>query len=141
MWPCTLSLIAIIYGILSLRAFLKRRTVVEEFLNSSGSGLDADRYFRLMCFSAVELTIAFPLGLFILLTQAINNPVFPWISWEDTHEDFDRIEEIPAILITSSPISTLYLTVSLWSVPFLAYLFFLFFGLGREQINQYNLWF
>jgi hypothetical protein len=147
MWPSLLSLIAIVYGILSLRAFLKRRTMVEEFLNShasgsgSGSGLNADRYFRLMCFSAVELTIAFPLVLYQLLNNAINNPIFPWISWEETHYQFDRFDQIPATFLQQSASLSLQFALGIWSFPFLAYIFFVFFGLGREQINQYKRWF
>ena len=141
MWPPLLSLIAIVYGMLSLRAFLKRRIVVEEFLNSNGSGLNADRYFRLMCFSAVELTIAFPFGLYNLLTQAINRPVYPWISWADTQSNFNRFDQLPAVFVTSSSTNLLQVGIMMWSVPFLSLLFFLFFGLGREQINQYKRWF
>ena len=141
MWPPLLSFVAVIYGMLSLRAFLKRRVVVEEFLNSNGSGLNADRYLRLMCFSAVELTFAFPLGLFVLLVQAVDKPVYPWISWEDTQSNFDRFDQLPALFFTSTSINTLVLGVELWVAPFLSLIFFIFFGLGREQINQYKRWF
>jgi hypothetical protein len=140
-WPCVLSLIAIVYGMLSLRAFLKRRNMVEEFLNSHASGLNADRYFRLMCFSAVELTIAFPLGLYQLLADANNKIIFPWISWEDTHSNFDRFDKIPALFFQYLPGDLLQFSILLWSLPFLAFLFFVFFGLGREQMNQYKRWF
>lgn len=141
MWPCLLSVIAIVYGMLSLRAFIKRRNIVEEFLNSNASGLSADRYMRLMCFSSVELVVAFPLTLFELLTNIITIPIFPWISWEDTHFNFDRFDQYPAILIEQDALTTIHLGIPLWIVPILAYIFFIFFGLGREQINQYKRWF
>ena len=139
-WPLVLSLIAIVYGLLSLRAWLKRRDMVEEFLNSNASGLNADRYFRLMCFSAVELTIVFPISLWMTLTNAINIPLNPWISWEDTHFMFNRFNQIPAAIIENNPTSNLQFGVGLWCLPGLCYLFFIFFGLGREQRNQYKNW-
>lgn len=143
MWPCLLSLIAIIYGILSLRALIKRQALAEEFLDCTDSDLKADRhfYFRFMCFSGVELVIAFPLGLYLLLHQAINEHVFPWISWEDTHSNFDRIDQYPAIFITSIFNGKVVQGVMLWSVPCLSYLFFLFFGFGPQQVKQYKRWF
>ena len=141
MWPCILSLIAILYGILSTLAFLKRRTVVEEFLNSHSSGINTNRYLRLMCFSAVELTIAFPLSLYNLLNDAINRTVFPWISWEDTHFDFDRFDQLPAVFFEEAPSLKLEIAIQIWSIPLLAYIFFLFFGLGSEQTSRYKRWF
>jgi len=74
--------------------------MVDEFSEGSPasvSGLNADGYFRLMCFSAVELTIAFPLGLYQLLTDALNKHIFPWISWEDTHYNFNHYDQLPDI--------------------------------------------
>ena len=139
-WPCIFSLIAGTYGLLSLRAFLKRRDALEEFLNLHVSDLDADRYFRLMCFSAVQLTIAFPLGLSVILNAAINLTIHPWISWEDTHSNFDRFDPIPAAYVTSDARLYPETVILLWAVPFLSYLFFLFFGLGRERRNQYKCW-
>jgi hypothetical protein len=93
-----------------------------------------------MCFSAVELTIAFPLGLYQLLADA-NKVIFPWISWEDTHSHFDRYDQLPAIFIERHPASSLQFSVLIWSIPILAYIFFLFFGLCREQRIQYKRWF
>ena len=143
MWPCLLSLIAIIYGMLSLRALIKRKIVVDEFIDCTDSDLKDDRYFyfRFMCFSGVELTIAFPLGLYILFNEVINQPVVPWISWEDTHSNFDRVGQVPAIYVTSNFKVMVAKSVSLWSVPFLSYIFFLFFGFGPQQVKQYKRWF
>ena len=121
MWPCVLFLVAITYGMLSFRAFLKRQITAEEFLDCNASGFNADRYFRLMCFSCVELTVAFPRGLYEPLIQAVDKPVYPWISWENTQSDFDRFDQLPAIFITSSSINTLQFGIMLWarSLPFL----------------------
>jgi Pheromone A receptor len=141
MWPCLLSFIAIIFGMLSLRAFLKRRAMVEEFLNSNASGLNADRYFRLMCFASAELVIAFPLGLYQLLLNIYNNPMFPWISWDNTHSNFNRFDQFPALFFYVNNTLLFEFGLSLWCIPFLSYIFFLFFGIGREQLNQYKRWF
>ena len=141
MWPLVLSSIAVVFSLLSLRAWLKRRSIVEEFPNSNASGLNADRYFRLMCFSAVELTVNFPLSLWVTLADALNVPMMPWISWEDTHYMFNRFEPIPAAFIESDQTSYTLLVVNFWAFPFICYLFFIFFGFGGEQVNQYKRWF
>ena len=90
MWPVIFSLISVIYGILNLLAFIKRKVVIKEFIDCTDSDLKPDSYFRVMCFSCVELTIALPLGLYLLVHEAIRD-VEPWISWEDTHSNFDHI--------------------------------------------------
>jgi len=78
--------------------------MIEESLDSNTtSGLNTDRYFGLMCYSAVELTITFPLGLYSLLSNGLNGTVFPWISWEDTQYDFDRVDQLPASYLTAEP--------------------------------------
>jgi len=53
---------------------------------------------------------------------------------------FNRFDQIPAILIESDPTETMQFAIALWSVPFVCFIFFIFFGLGREQINQYKGW-
>ena len=140
MWPLVLSTIAMVYSLLSLRAWLKRRGVVEEFLNANSSALNTDRYFRLMCFSAVGLTISFPISLWVTLTNVINIPMNPWVSWDDTHYMFNRFNQVPAAVIEADAMAYTQFAVTLWSVPFLCYLFFIFFGFGREQVNQYKGW-
>lgn len=141
MWPLVLSCVAMVYSLLSLRAWIKRRNQVEEFLNSNATGLNADRYFRLMCFAALELVVSFPLTLWLTLSIATNIPMVPWISWEDTHYMFDRFNQVPAVIIEGNAVSYAQFAGHLWSVPFLAWLFFIFFGFGREQTNQYKRWF
>jgi hypothetical protein len=141
MWPSVLSLITTVYGILAFRAFLQRRNKVQEFLTSDSSGLSADRYFRLMCWSASEIVTGFPLTLYMLLSHALNTTVIPWTSWDDVHSDFDRFDRIPAIIIESSDYLRSYIAFYLWVFPYLCILFFIFFGIGDEQINQYKRWF
>ena len=140
MWPVLLSCIAIVYGMLSLRAWLRRRNSVEQFNISNASGLNADRYFRLMCFSAVEVTISFPISLWVMVSNLINIPLSPWISWEDTHYMFNRFNQLPASFIESDTATYNQLLVVTWAHPGICLLFFIFFGFGREQINQYKRW-
>jgi hypothetical protein len=114
--------------------------MVLESLNSDASDLSPDRYFRLMCFSACEIVIILPLSLLVLLSQALTQSIFPWISWDDTHSDWNRFDQIPAILFDVNDRSYFSFAATLWVIPFLSYIFFVIFGVGRQQINQYRRW-
>ena len=54
---------------------------------------------------------------------------------------FNRFEPIPAAFIESDQTSYTLLVVNFWAFPFICYLFFIFFGFGGEQVNQYKRWF
>jgi hypothetical protein len=142
LWPPVLSLITVVYGMLAFRAFLKRRnSMVQDFLNSDASGLSADRYFRIMCFAAAEIVTGFPLTLYMTISHTVNDTILPWKSWANTHSNWNRFDRIPAIIIESNDNARTTMGVYLWLFPYLCLLFFVFFGVGPEQLNQYRRWF
>ena len=140
-WPSILSLIAAVYACLSFRTFLslRRRNTTDE-LFSSGYSISKDQYLRLMCFSLIPMLLMLPLTFTHLLLDIKHGPR-PWISWEDTHSNFNRFEFYSQAVLEASP--TVYGTwvVYLCGCPVSCFLFFIFLGTNDEQRRQYRRWF
>jgi pheromone a factor receptor len=72
-----------------------------------------------------------------MLNTVVNN-VAPWKGWADTHADFSRVDEIPAIIWRNSPngLGTA-LELSRWLAVLCAFTFFAFFGFAEEARKNY----
>ena len=136
-WPPIISLIAVIYGCLSFRIFLKRRKTADALF--TGAHMYKEHHLRLLWFSIVPLSLMFPLSVYILALYIILKP-HPWISWEDTHLNFNRFERVPAVVPESNPYIYASWVIHLWGCTLCWALFFAFFGMGSEQRKRYHRW-
>ncbi|KAJ8515210.1 hypothetical protein ONZ45_g7353 [Pleurotus djamor] len=134
--PILLGMISAVYCVLSLRSFIRRRVQFNQFLASNKS-LTAGRYFRLMALATTELLLTIPLAIFVIWINTVSSPIGPWISWEDTHFHFSRIEQIPAVLWKHNPRFVLGIELTRWSTPACAFVFFAFFGFAAEAKRNY----
>ena len=102
-WPPLISFVAAIYACLSFRALLslRRRNTIDELFTSRYS-ISKDHYLRLMCFSLIPPLLMFPPTLSNLDLYIKRGPQ-PWISWEDTHSNFNRFDRYPAAAIEADP--------------------------------------
>ena len=141
MWSPFLSFVAAVYACLSFSAFLslRRRNTINE-LFSSGYSISKDYYLRLMCFSLIPPMIMVPLTFFNFINN-IKHGVQPWISWEDTHSNFNRFDLYPASAVEAIPPTYACFLIELWSCTGCCFLFFIFLGLNPEQRRQYRRWF
>ena len=141
MWPPFISFVAAIYSSLSFRAFFwhRRRNTIDE-LFTSGYSISKDQYLRLMCFSLIPSLLMFPLTLFCLIGNIKLGPR-PWISWEDTHSNFNSFDTYPEAAIKTYPYSYAGFAIELWCCPSDCLLFFIFLGMKDEQREQYRRWF
>ena len=140
-WEPFLSFVAAIYACLSFRTFLSlRRPNSTDELFSSGYSISRDHYLRLMCFSLIPLLFTFPLTFSYLILYIKLGPE-PWISWENTHSNFNRFEFYSAAVIKANPY--LYATWMIHLCACLAscFLFFIFLGMNDEQRREYRRWF
>ncbi|KAF8218915.1 pheromone receptor [Tricholoma matsutake] len=137
MWPIIMGAVSAIYGILSLRSFLQRRTEFSQFMSSNRS-FTVGRYFRLMALAATEVLFTTPQAIFMMWLNATATPVGPWRSWADTHFAFSRVEQIPAILWRENHLLALAFELSRWVAPFCALIFFIFFGFADEARKNYR---
>ncbi|KAF4611746.1 hypothetical protein D9613_004064 [Agrocybe pediades] len=137
MWPVLLGLISFVYSALTFRAFWKRRLQFAQLV-SSNSSLSISRYFRLMMLSVTDMVLTVPLGVFSIFfgTQGIG--LAPWISWEDTHYNFSRVVEVPAIFWRGDPSYRISVELTRWLFVGSAFVFFALFGFAGEAQRHYS---
>lgn len=135
-WPLIISVISAAYCVMTIRAFAKRRSDFNELL-SSNRNLSLGRYFRLMCLAGIELVCGIPLSCFSLYLNA-SGGVEPWISWQNTHSGFSRVDQVPAIIWKNVPELMTSLELSRWLTVLCAFIFFAFFGFADEARKHYR---
>lgn len=123
--------------VLTLISFVRRQAQFSQFL-SANSSLTVGRYFRLMALACTEMICATPLAILLITMNATAAPVAPWISWENTHYDFGRVGQIPAVIWRmNSRVATAY-ALTKWSCVVCAFIFFIFFGFSAEARKHYS---
>nr|AYF56466.1 pheromone receptor [Coriolopsis trogii] len=137
-WPLVFAFIASIYCALSLVAFNRRRAQFNEFLSSRKSSLTLSRYFRLMALSTTSLLLLVPISSYGIYLNVTTQPLGPWRSWSDTHYDFGRIQQIPAIIWRASSVSITVHELNRWLSPACALIFFIYFGVASEARRNYT---
>nr|XP_019047498.1 hypothetical protein I302_04113 [Kwoniella bestiolae CBS 10118]OCF26428.1 hypothetical protein I302_04113 [Kwoniella bestiolae CBS 10118] len=137
-WPVLLSLIAAVYGIIAIKFFLSRRLQFQTLLRSSKSGLDNRHYVRLMALASVDILLGLPLTAFAVSQTIIKRQ--PYESWAVVHYDWSRVDQYPARQIFNSASNTAAIVLPRWHTPLLSIIFFLFFGVSIDSINEYCRW-
>lgn len=138
MWLRWISLSLRHLAVLSLRSFAHRRLEFSQML-SLNSTFTVSRYFRLMGLAMTEICATTPLAVFIIWLNATAAPIGPWRSWEDTHYNFSRIEQIPAVLWRQNQLTVISIELSRWLNPLCSFTFFAFFGFAHESLKNYRL--
>lgn len=123
---------------MSIIAFRKRQSEFKEIL-SSNSSLNPNRFFRLMALAGVEVLCCIPLAITSIVLNATRGEIRPWISWEDTHWGFSRVDQIPSLIWRSDPSANVSLELSRWLVVVCGLIFFAFFGFADEAQKHYKL--
>lgn len=136
MWPAVFGLISMVYSVLTIVSFLKRRREMSQFLNSNAQ-ITFSRYFRLMALAMMDTAFTLPLSIFVMWLNAVESEVSPWRGLADAHWGFSRIEQIPAVEWRSFYWSLLSFYLDRWSIVFCAALFFGFFGFAEESRKNY----
>ncbi|EPQ55602.1 STE3-domain-containing protein [Gloeophyllum trabeum ATCC 11539] len=133
--PLLFTLAACRFAGLALYYFILQRAMFSKHLQSTNSGLTPSRYLRLLALSLAEMFW----GLLVTILNmrfSLQAGLRPWISWENVHSDFSRINQYPLLAIPSTALSwTLFLW---WTVPVSAMLFFLFFAFGEDAMREYR---
>ncbi|KAF5381855.1 hypothetical protein D9757_008361 [Collybiopsis confluens] len=139
-WPLLFGLASAVYCVLSLRAFARRRLEFARFVSTS-KGLSLGQYFRLMALSMTEMLCTVPLTIFIIWLGATQSPIEPWISLANTHFDFSRVDQYPAVIYNLRPLAVMGMLFTRWASVACSLLFFLFFGVAEEARRHYGVWF
>ncbi|KAJ7622027.1 pheromone B alpha 1 receptor [Roridomyces roridus] len=136
--PIIVGLVSGVYCILSIKNFYRSRAQFKEFLGSSNSNLNLNRYIRLMCLASTDLFLTVPLGIYTLWVNAKVFGIAPWISWEDTHSNFSRVVQFPGIEWRADPFSAASLESARWLTVGCAIMFFAYFGFADEAMKNYR---
>ncbi|TBU43025.1 GPCR fungal pheromone mating factor [Dichomitus squalens] len=143
LWPLVIALISACYCVLTLMAFLRRRAQFNAYLTSNTS-LTANRYFRLMGLASLEIVCTVPISAYGLYLNITAGPMNPWISWDDTHFDYSKVDQFPAVIWRADKNAVISFELSRWLAPFCAFVFFAFFGFAQEARINYRkafMWF
>ncbi|KAG5640715.1 hypothetical protein DXG03_007436 [Asterophora parasitica] len=135
--PVLIGTVSAVYSVLSIRAFLKSHRQFQEFLSSSNN-LSKNRYIRLILMAGVETSLTVPLGVWTIYSNAVTREIAPWKGWADTHLEFSRVDQIPAILWRSDKGTERGLEMTRILVIFAAFVFFGFFGFAEEARKNYR---
>ncbi|KAJ7223586.1 pheromone A receptor-domain-containing protein [Mycena pura] len=141
-WPPVIGCISAVYGVFTLRAFLRRRAASSQFIAPSGSsknpGLTGGHYLRLMALATTDIILTTPLGFFFIYLNRSAEPFAPWISWADTHFNFSRVGQIPAFAWRAQRLTALGFQFTRWMAPVSALMFFAFFGCAADARRNYD---
>lgn len=155
-WPVVIGLVSIIYCseylivasvfqsrthssiVLTVRALALRRSEFIRLL-SGNNNLNSSRYFRLMGLACTEMLLGIPWACYACLYLNLKSTVYPWLGWTDTHLNFSRIWQYPALEWKSDPVGMTTLELSRWSSVVCAFIFFGYFGFADEARKNYRL--
>ncbi|KAI9057582.1 B mating type pheromone receptor [Trametes sanguinea] len=136
-WPLVVALVSACYCVLTFAAFLRRRAHFNAYL-ASNTSLTANRYFRLMGIASMEIVCTVPISAYGLYLNLAAAPVSPWISWADTHFNYSKVDQFPAVLWRMDRTAVISFELSRWLAPFCAFVFFGFFGFAQEARSSYR---
>lgn len=134
--PILIGCVSGIYAILGVMAFNKSRIQYNQLL--SGTNLTNHRYIRLMCLCSFGTLCTIGFGSYALFLNTTTFKVYPWKGWADTHADFSRVGQIPAVVWRYNSTSEGTIELDRWLNVLNAFTFFLFFGFAEEARNNYS---
>ncbi|CEH12850.1 STE3 [Ceraceosorus bombacis] len=137
-WLLGLGVAGFVYAGLILRWFLMRRQQFAAVLASNCTGLDKNKYIRLMILALVELCISFPLTIYIVVAKLVDTPLQPYTSWADVHEDWNTAWSYDISELDTADI--VYTELGRWLCVAWAFTFVGFFGFTQEARAQYRRW-
>lgn len=137
-WPMVIGCFSAYYCVRTIIELAQRRAQFMEFL-AMNKNLSSSRYFRLMGLAGIEMLCTIPLGAYVLYLNATSEPVYPYISWENVHSDFSRVEQFASVQWRMSGPTVLAIELSRWLLVICAFVFFAFFGFADEARKNYRL--
>lgn len=85
-----------------------------------------------------DMMLTIPLGSFSIWFATHGVVLAPWISWEDTHFNFSRVQLVPAIIWRSDPWFRTSVELTRWLFVISAFVFFILFGFAEEAQKRYE---
>jgi hypothetical protein len=80
-----------------------------------------------------------PITITNLWFNTTSIPIYPWISWEDTHFNYSFVGQYPSFEWRANASLATALEFTRWTPVFATFIFFLFFGFAEEARKHYRL--
>ncbi|SCU96080.1 LAFA_0G04126g1_1 [Lachancea sp. 'fantastica'] len=130
MWMFTWSFVGLVYAILLLYVFYRKRKDVRDILHCTNSGLNLARFARLLMFCVLIILVMFPFSFYSFVAEL---------------EELSGGYDFQAIHDKSSWNTVVRLDIkkplySVWLYILMSYLVFVVFGLGTDALEMYADW-
>lgn len=101
----------------------------------STGNLSFGQYIRLMILAVAQIVWTTSVSTACLAFNLSQNPIYKYVSWEDVHLNFSRVDLIPWDFIP--PRASLFLLLSWYIIPVSTLIFVSLFSFGKDSIQGY----
>lgn len=127
MWGLIWSIVGMVYALLVLYVFHRKRKDIRDILNCTNSRLNLARFSRLLILCFLTILVMFPLSLFGVVEDVKSFK--GKYSWNETHSrvtwnTIPKYDEGKSIF-------------SVWLYILMSYMVFVIFGLGSDALQMY----
>ncbi|KAF9441475.1 fungal pheromone STE3G-protein-coupled receptor [Macrolepiota fuliginosa MF-IS2] len=128
------SIITMIYAIIAIHHFIRRRLTFTSHLQNSNSALTTNQYLRLIAMAVTNMIWGTVLTSYNLYNN-ISGGLRPWTTWDDVHSNWSRVDGWPQSILP--PDFRRIMMLLWWAMPVSSFIFFIFFGFGEETKKEY----
>ncbi|PWN87045.1 fungal pheromone STE3G-protein-coupled receptor [Acaromyces ingoldii] len=139
-WPLVLDLCCLGYALATIRWFLLRRRQFAAVVASSDSGLNFNKYLRLLVMSGLQVVVWTPVSIYLFVRNQTTLPHKPYDSWNSVHRHFDMTYSYTKSSGLLTPALLEDLEMGRWIGVCGALVLFLFLGTNIESMNEYRRW-
>jgi pheromone a factor receptor len=135
LWPLLIAIISGAYTCLIFYTLVRRNSKLKELVGSDPN-LTFSRYWRLIILSSMDIIFTIPLYSFSLYLTVLN--LQPWISWDNVHADFGRIDQFTSLTWRGNAVVVITMEFNRWSYVLCAFVVFALFGFGADAMRDYR---
>jgi hypothetical protein len=129
--------ISINHTVFTIKGLARRRRAIDLLTLGLAHDMEELRrrhwdFMRLLAMASTDALLTIPVTATIIGLD-ISFGIQPWISWADTHADFDRVDLIPRMYWAMDPRFVMGVELSRWSVVVSAAVFVVIFAPAAES--------
>lgn len=102
------------------------------FSKGTFGGISTGQFVRLLALASVDSFFTLPLSIATIIINATTSPIFPWLGLANTHFNFSRVDQFPAVLWRLNGATTAALTCDHVFILLCAFIFASFFSFANE---------
>ncbi|TDL26937.1 STE3-domain-containing protein [Rickenella mellea] len=133
-WPLAIGLASSVYGVLTIRIYLRSRKQTNDVLRSAGMSRDSYWPILTLAYSSIVFTVP--------LSATINALKFfqmqPWTGWHDTHAYYHYIDQHPIAAWKNDTPTLIGLELFRWTRILCAVVFYANFGFSEDARRAYK---